>query len=128
LALGGEDIVESIEVVDELLTWLTQSVGRVEVERVCSAVEDQHVVLDHALSPLNRASRNGASFSSGSLSFSRAPALILSGVHVGSHTTSTSTASTSGSLPPSPLILSKRRAANGPQPLVSTISILTLPP
>src|SRR5215208_235886 len=128
LALGREDVVESIEVVDELLAWLTQGVGRVEVERVRYAVEDQHVVLDHALSPLNRASRKGASFSSGSLSFSRAPALILSGVHVGSHTTSTSTALTSGSLPTSSLIISKRRAANGHQPLVSTNSILTLPP
>ena len=58
----------------------------------------------------------GASFSSGSLSFSRAPALILSGVHVGSHTTSTSTASTAGSLPTSSLIISRRRAANGHQP------------
>src|SRR5918994_487189 len=116
--------MKSIEVVVEQLARLAQSVARVEVEWVSHAVEDQHVVLDHALSPLSRASRRGANFSSGSVSFFRASPLILSGVHVGSHTTSTSTASTSGSLPTSSLIISKRRAANGHQPLVSTISIL----
>ena len=78
----------------EQLARVSEDVRSIEVERVGNAVEHQHVVLDHEPSPLSRASRNGSSFSNGSLSFSRADSLIRSGVHVGSQTTSTSTLST----------------------------------
>ena len=68
----------------EHLARVPENVERVEAERVGDAPEDQHVVLDHTLSPLSRASRSRASFSGGIVIFSRAELLILPGGHFGS--------------------------------------------
>src|SRR5262249_51618105 len=129
--LGGQHVVERVEMVGEHLPGRAAGVVGLEVEGVGHPVEDQRVT-DHGSSLVVRAAAYGAGSatvagSGRKRSLARAASESRSGDHGSCHTISTVAVSTPGSVRTAVSMSPRTAVANGHQPEVSTSSTRAAP-